>query len=293
MGRTLECAPPDQTGDAMLTTSLDGLWLLQALTGIEVLAPELGLRPHLPSVETAAAALGHPVAEELRSAGVIDADGRVDQTVLEWLTVLARREVGLLLHARTPAAGAAPEQALLARFARWWVSIERCGNVVRLHGAATATGRQSADLVIRGQIERLCGVMAPASVRPLTLDVANLLNSARAGASLRGFLVGHRFDGDQVDTLVLAADSERSAQATLVAIESGVNGGPARSHIGPGAVTIIDTPRGRLLAEHTDRDGRSWMVVGPGSTANIVAASLNLMRRLPAGDDWHVRRKAV
>ncbi|HOB50942.1 MAG TPA: ESX secretion-associated protein EspG, partial [Mycobacterium sp.] len=35
----------------MLTTSIDGLWVLQVLTGIEVVAPELGLRPHLPSIE--------------------------------------------------------------------------------------------------------------------------------------------------------------------------------------------------------------------------------------------------
>ena len=36
----------------MLTTTIDGLWVLQVLTGIEVLAPEMGLRPILPSVET-------------------------------------------------------------------------------------------------------------------------------------------------------------------------------------------------------------------------------------------------
>ena len=37
----------------MLTTTVDGLWVLQVLSGIEVMAPELGLRPHLPSVESA------------------------------------------------------------------------------------------------------------------------------------------------------------------------------------------------------------------------------------------------
>ncbi|WP_260860599.1 hypothetical protein [Mycobacterium tilburgii] len=35
----------------MLTISLDGLWVLQVLTGVEVLAPEMGLLPHLPGVE--------------------------------------------------------------------------------------------------------------------------------------------------------------------------------------------------------------------------------------------------
>ena len=56
----------------MLTTTIDGLWVLQVLTGLEALAPELGLRPILPSVETAQTALAHPVTADLRAAGVID-----------------------------------------------------------------------------------------------------------------------------------------------------------------------------------------------------------------------------
>ena len=86
----------------MLTTTLDGLWVLQVLTGIEVLAPELGLRPHLPSVETPQMALAHPIARELVAAGVMDDAGVVDQTVVEWLTVLSRRDVALLMHVQTP-----------------------------------------------------------------------------------------------------------------------------------------------------------------------------------------------
>ena len=61
----------------MLTTTLDGLWVLQVLSGIEVLAPELGLRPHLPSVETTHMALAHPVAEELRDVGAIGPAGPI------------------------------------------------------------------------------------------------------------------------------------------------------------------------------------------------------------------------
>lgn len=46
----------------MLTTTIDGLWVLQILAGIEMLTPELALRPTLPDVETAQMALAHPVA---------------------------------------------------------------------------------------------------------------------------------------------------------------------------------------------------------------------------------------
>lgn len=46
----------------MLTTTVDGLWVLQAVTGVEQTCPELGLRPLLPRLDTAERALRHPVA---------------------------------------------------------------------------------------------------------------------------------------------------------------------------------------------------------------------------------------
>src|SRR4030088_1177768 len=83
---------PRQLRNNVLTTTVDGLWALQVLTGIETVAPELGLRPHLPSVEPKRLALGHPVTTELRDVGVIDESGAVSTTVVEWLTVLSRRD---------------------------------------------------------------------------------------------------------------------------------------------------------------------------------------------------------
>ncbi len=277
----------------MLTTSLDGLWALQVLTGIEVLAPELGLRPHLPSVETRGTVLDHPAAEELRTTGVIDAAGTVDETVMEWLTVLSRRDLAVLLYVQTPAADTEPERILLARFAQWWVSLERYGNLVRLGGAGTATSERSAALLISAQIGRLCGAMAPASFKPATIDAVDILGAVKDPASLRAFLVDRGFDSDQIATLTLAADRGRSAQAAAVAIQAGAGAGPTRAHIESGAVTIIDTPRGRLVSEHVKRAGRSWMIVSPGSGPNISAAVLAMLRNLPARNQWHSHRKVV
>ncbi|WP_328362570.1 ESX secretion-associated protein EspG [Mycobacterium sp. NBC_00419] len=277
----------------MLTTTVDGLWVLQVLSGIEVLAPELGLRPHLPSVETEQMALAHPVAAELRAAGVITASGGVDQAVLEWLTVLSRRDVALLVYAQTPAHDAEPERVLLARFAQWWVALERSGIMVRLSSAGTATSEESAGVLINTQIDRLCGQLKPAALRPVTLDTAELLAAVHDRASLRTFLMDKRLDGDQIATLTLAADTDRSAQASVVAIQAGVAGGPARSHIEHGAVTIIDTPQGRLVSEHVSRGGTSWMIVSPGSAGNIASAVQKMVRRLPAEDEWYSHRKVV
>lgn len=277
----------------MLTTSLDGLWVLQVLTGIEVLAPELGLRPHLPSVESRHMALAHPAAEELRAAGVIDAEGTVDEIVLEWLTVLSRRDVALLIYVQTPGQPDSPERVLLARFAQWWVALERNGIQVRLSGAGTATSEQSAGLIINSQIDRLCGQASPANVRPVTIDVAELLASVRDPGSLRTFLLDQRLDSDQVGALILAADRERSAQASVVALQAGMSTGPTRAHIQPAAVTIIDTPQGRLVSEHVARAGKSWMIVSPGSPSQIASAVITMMRNLPAHEDWHSYRKVV
>ena len=282
------CAPPAGSGESVLTTTIDGLWLLQVLSGTEVLAPELGLRPYLPSVETTAMALDHPMAAELREVGVITAGGEVDSTVLDWLTVLSRRDLALLMYVQTPSHDV--DRVLVARFAQWWVALERCGGMVRLSGVGDATNEQSAATLLRIQIERLCGAMAPATVRPATLDIAQLLKTVGAGENLRAFLNASNLDSGQINTLTLAADPERSAQASLVAIQSGMSGAPV---IDSGTVTVIDTPSGRLLTEWATRDGKAWMIAGPGSATTIASAVATMMRRLPAQEAWYSYRKVI
>jgi hypothetical protein len=287
-------APPRlRQGNSVLTTTLDGLWALQVLTGIEVLAPEMGLRPHLPSVEPKHAALQHPVAAELRAAGVIDDLGVVDATIVEWLTVLSRRDVGLLVHFRMPRDDE-PARALLARFAQWWVAMERSGDIVRISGAGVTVNESTASAALSAQIERLCGSNDPASLRPVTLDADAMRGAATSQESLHKFFDNQGLDHDQVHMLALAADPKRSAQASIVAIQSGVDSGrPTRTFIEPGAVTIIDTPEGRLVAEYMSSAGKRWMIVAPGNKNNIVAAIGHMMRRLPAEQEWFSYRKVV
>lgn len=270
----------------MLMTTLDGLWVLQVLTGIECLAPELGLRPHLPSIETRRSALAHPVAWDLLDAGVIDSAGDVDASVSEWLTVLSRRDVALVIHREGP-------RTLLARFAHWWVAVERSGDLVRLRGVSTATNETSAGMVICEQIDELCGQRPAAPMRPVSINVDEMLGTVGDAVSLRKFLRRKRFDHEQTRLLTLASDVERSDQTSVVAIQDGVPGTSRRSHIDAGALTVIDTPEGRLLAEHVSRDGSAWMVVGPGTADALTAAVQTMMRRLPARDNWYSHRKAV
>jgi hypothetical protein len=278
----------------MLTTTIDGLWVLQVLAGIEVLAPELGLRPILPSFETAQMALGHPIAAELRDEGVIDETGTVDTVVVEWMTVLARRDMALLIHVRNPETGEQPAQALLARFAQWWVVMERSEELVRIGGAGTASAEGAANAVLIAQIERLCGTNAPAPLRPITLDVDVLKSGVNSQDTLKKFLASQQLDADQLRMMMSAADPTRSTQSSIVALQSGVETGrPTRTHIERSVVTIIDSPEGRLVAEHVPSAGKNWMVIAPGTASNIATAVNQMVRRLPANEEWFSYRKVV
>jgi len=276
----------------MLTTTLDGLWALQVLSGYEVLAPELGLRPYLPSAESADDALSHPVARDLRAAGLIDAAGAVDTPVFEWLSVLARREVALLMRVQTPDT-AEPERILLARHGRWWIVLQRCGSMIRLSELGNATTESSARDILNSLIEQLCGRLGPARFSPATLDLGELLDGVREPDSLRAQLAGQGLDADQIRILLSATDPQRSAHACVVALQSGLPTEPAGSFIGPAGFSIIDTTEGRLLSEQVERDGKRWMIVAPGSPTSIASAMQTILRRLPAGSTWHETRKAL
>ncbi|OHU97497.1 ESX secretion-associated protein EspG [Mycobacterium talmoniae] len=277
----------------MLTTAVDGLWALQVLSGIEALAPELALRPILPSVETKPLALAHPVCAALRSAGVIDDAGVVDPTVVEWLTVVARRDIALLIQLRLPGDDP-PARVLLARFARWWVVMERSEDLVRIGGAGTAGAEDAADTVVATQLQRLCGRLAPAPLRPVTVDADALAANVTSRDTLRAFLTAQRLDGDQLQLLMLATDPQRSAQAAIVAIQSGLETGrPTRAQVEPSVVTIMDTPAGRVVAEHVRSAGKNWMIFAPGTSRHIGGAVNQLLRRLPANDKWFSYRKVV
>jgi hypothetical protein len=277
----------------VLTTTIDGLWVLQVLTGNEVLAPELGLRPHLPSVEPKRLALEHPVAADLRAAGVIGSSGDVDSTVVEWLTVLSRRDIGLLVHFQTPSEDE-PPRALLARFAQWWVALERSGDLVRLSGAGISSTEGAANAALNEQIERLCGTNTPATLRPVTLAADAMRAASTSRETLCEFFESQGLEPDQSQLLKLAADPGRSAQASIVAIQSGVDTGrPTRTYIEQGAVAIIDTLQGRLVAEHVASGGTRWMIIAPGTRTNVASAIQHMVRRLPADEEWHSYRKVV
>lgn len=151
----------------MLTTTVDGLWVLQAVTGVEQTCPELGLRPLLPRLDTAERALRHPVAAELMAVGALDQAGNADPMVREWLTVLLRRDLGLLVTIGVP--GGEPTRAAICRFATWWVVLERHGNM--LDDGAIGRGDPSVRHHFRDSVSdtmRITDLAAPRKIPPGT-----------------------------------------------------------------------------------------------------------------------------
>lgn len=282
----------------MLTTTLDGLWVLQVVTGIEQLCPELGLRPLLPRLDTAEQALRHPIAEELTGIGALDGQGEADPMIREWLTVIMRRDIAVVLYLNFPGRPYGDPRHMtrvsISRFASWWVVMERHDQEVRLYPAGSATDQAAASDLLVGQIERLCGITEAAPLRPVTLDTKELLERVRDRDSLRKYLAQQRLDIDQQQIVSMAADPELSGQANIVAIQPGA--GPedlARMAIGDTAVLISDTPSGRVCVENIDNGGRRYQIVSPGTRTDVANAILRLIGRLPAGADWHSHRRIV
>jgi hypothetical protein len=93
--------------------------VLQALLGVESMPTSLRLRPFIPSVDgdgTVATDVGDvPLSQtaeyaSLVAAGVIDQDGRVDDTVRDWMAVIGRpqREIMVVIRRPKPTDGTAP-----------------------------------------------------------------------------------------------------------------------------------------------------------------------------------------
>lgn len=276
----------------MLTTTVDGLWVLQAVTGIEMLCPELGLRPLIPKLETADYAVRHPMADSLKTAGALDEQGQADPMIREWLTVILRRDLTLLVTVHVP--GQEPTRASICRFAHWWVVLERSGNLIRLSPAGQSHDEASAQHLLVGQVERLCGVADGATLRPVTVDAQKMVQSVNDAASMRRFLLAQGVDNDQLRVLSMLGDTAKSAHASIVGIQAGVGDDEhARLTVGDCTVTIADTEAGRLCVESIDSHGRRFQVVSGGTRTEIGAAVCRLIRKLPAGADWYSYRRVV
>jgi hypothetical protein len=271
----------------MLQTSVEGVWVLQALVGVESMPVSLHLKPFIPSahgdliVETTAGRqpLAHTAQyQSLVQAGVIDERGQVDPVVADWMTVLGRPDREVVLTIRRPDEPAtetsgptvAERVMVISRHRRFMAMAARDGNDMVIGGVGEADEPDR-------QIEHMCRMLVPAFGEHPPADIEgfnvpkDLLTSAvdaAAGkgpeamaAALRSLGLGPW----EVEVLQAATGLDTSAMAVVIIIDHGAE---LRPH--PRVLTVADTEYGRIsLSTTTAADGKEWMSIWPTTPGGL------------------------
>jgi hypothetical protein len=270
-----------------LTTTPNGIWVLQALLGIETLPASLRLRPFVASAHDAGAVptVAGPVpltrtAEYagLVAAGVIDAAGAVDGAVKDWLTVLARRDRDVTLAIRRPDPAtvgtelprAAERTLVIAQYRRWLVLIARDGQEVVLDAVGEDENPDRRVELMCATLLTALGDAEPADIEGVNLP-ADVLRAAVTQAGPGGPAAVAAAFGRLglaprlVEVLTAATRVDESALAVLFVADRGVT-----HRVHPRVLTLADTDSGRIsISTSTATDGREWVTVWPAGRAGV------------------------
>ena len=264
----------------MLTTSVECVWALQALLGVEQMPTALHLKPFIPSahgdliVETTEGR--RPLAStaqyhSLVQAGVIDQRGQVDGAVRDWMTVLGRPDREVVLVIRRPDQPGTAEAG---------PTVHERTMVVCRHGRFLAmAARDGEDMVIggvgetddpAGQIELICQMLVPAfgDHPPADLDGVNVpkdliqMVADTAGPGPDGVAEALRRVGLrpwEVEVVRTATRLDHSAMAVVAIVDHCPE---IRTH--PTVLTVADTDYGRIsFTTTTGADGKEWLSIFP------------------------------
>jgi EspG family len=269
---------PQRHGPApvsVLETTCEGVWLLQALCGVETLPMLLMLRPYISALGLP---VDHPGVAVLRDAGVLLDEHTVHPRIAEWLEVLGAPDVELCGTIRR---GNERLDYLLFAVARRDdlhvaasrhddnVTIEELGQVGSLR-----------DLVMR--ILPLCGPAAqPVDFEPLTVPSELLTEGlgevVRGAHSASVALGGLGLSARQRRVLMRAADQPLT-ELSFVVVQHGSRG----DHIAKSAVTVTDTIEGRIvMGPERSEDGTWWTHISPGTTDAVARSLRGLVATLP------------
>jgi hypothetical protein len=273
-----------------LTTTPSGIWVLQALLGVETMPVALRLKPFIPSahaslmVETTEGP--RPIGQtaeyaSLLAAGVIGPDWAVDPMVRDWMTVLGRPERQVVLAIRRPAAASIPvepqhktaveERALVVcRRQRWMAMAARGGDEVVVAPVGETDRPEEQVLLTCQTLLAAFGEAEPASIEGVNLPT-ELLQSAlkhtyeRGRNAMGGALARLGLLPDQIDVIAAAARMDESAMAVVAVIDHGV-----KQYVHPRVLTVVDTEFGRVSVTYTTgADRRQWMSIWPTSAAAL------------------------
>ena len=272
---------------AVLTTSVEGLWVLQALLGVESMPVALHLKPFIPSahgsliVETDSGSvpLAHTAQYHgLVAAGVIDEHGHVDDVVRDWMKVLGRPDREAVLVIRRPSGQPSDDDTptvcervmVVCLHRRWMAMAARDENEIVIGGVGEADDPDR-------QIELMCRVLVPAfgecgaaEIDGVNVEMDVLLAAMGAAASsgreaISAALARVGLPPREVEVVTAATRLDESAMAVVSLIDHGLD-----IHAHPRVLTVADTDFGRVsFTTMTGADGKQWMSIWPTTPAGL------------------------
>ncbi len=273
---------------AELTTTPSGIWVLQALLGVEKMPTALRLRPFVPSIDgggTVVTDIGEiPLRQtaeyvSLAAAGVIDERGQVDEAVRDWMAVVGRpqREVMVVirrprsLDGPAPADGEPPalveERTMsICQRERWLAMIARSEDQVVLAPLGEVARTDAQVELICDTVLHAFSAGAPAAISGFNLPSATLEHAltgtlGKDPTVVASALTRLGLSPDQVAVLSAAARLDQSAMAVVTVIHHGI-----KPHVHPDVISVIDSELGRITISYTTGpDGTRWTSVWPTS----------------------------
>lgn len=260
--------PPPAPGPRAVTaidTTREGVWLLQALCGIEQLPAAMLLRPY---VSAGGRPSGHPGIDILREAGAIVDDGdTVHPTVARWLETLASPDIALTVDVKRP--GVEFMRMVIARRGKSHAAISRSGPDVAEDITIEEVAAPPSLRALFERIMALCdrgrGPVEPAPLTPVTVRTADLVDSfakiVAGDHTPATALAALSLNADQRRILTLAADQPLMEVSFALTIHDSRG-----EHVALASAAVTDTVEGRIVTGPILGEDRTWWTqIVPGT----------------------------
>lgn len=270
----------------MLTTTVECVWVLQALVGVEQMPTALHLKPFIPSahadlvVETTHGR--QPLSNtaqyhSLVDAGAITEAGQVDGAVRDWMTVLGRPDREVVLTIRRPGEPATGDvgptvherSLVVCRHERFLAMAARDGEQMVIGGVGESPEPAQQIELISQMLLPALGDHPPAEIEGINVPKATVvmaLEHAGSSAEARSEALRRLGIGPwEVEVIGAAMSLDQSAMAVVAVVDHGAD---IRPH--PQVLTVADTDYGRIsFTMTTGADGQEWLSIFPTTPTSL------------------------